>query len=154
HGASVGLANLTQIIGLPITFAAGPLGTIPAGQLSQTLNANAQATATFTAGAASGRANPTATVAQGTALANDSLISAATETGSTVTITTVGAHGFSAGDTVVISGVGVGGYNGTFTIASVVANPGNQSIQFTYTDPTTGLGASSGGTANVGIVIL
>src|SRR5262249_24099517 len=59
HGVAVGLANLNQIIGLPITFASGPLGTIPAGQLSQTLNANAQATATFTAGGTSGRANPT-----------------------------------------------------------------------------------------------
>jgi CSLREA domain-containing protein/uncharacterized repeat protein (TIGR01451 family) len=155
HGSASALTgNLDEIVGLPITFVAGPLGTIPAGQLSQTLNANAQATATFTAGGASGRANPTATVDQGTALANDSLISAATEAGSTVTITTVGAHGFSAGDTVVISGVGVGGYNGTFIITAVVANPGNQPVQFTYTNPTTGLGASSGGTANVGVVIL
>src|ERR1051326_2494689 len=153
HGAAVSNANLTQIAGLPITFAAGPLGTIPQAQ-PETLSASATATATFNAGGTSGRANPTATVDQGTALANDSLISAATETGSTVTITTVGSHGFAVGDTVVISGVGVGGYNGTFIITSVVANPGNQPIQFTYTDPTTGLGASSGGTANVGIVIL
>ena len=154
HGAAVAVANLTEIAGLPITFVAGPLGTIPAGQLSQTLSTSATASATFTAGGTSGRANPTATVDQGTALANDSLIAAATETGNTVTITTVGGHGFAVGDTVVISGVGVGGYNGTFIIASVVANPGNQPIQFTYTNPTTGLGASSGGTANVGIVIL
>jgi uncharacterized repeat protein (TIGR01451 family) len=149
HGTAVGLANLTEIIGLPITFASGPLGTIPAGQLSQTLNASAQATATFNAGGTSGRANPTATVDQGTALALDSLISAATEAGTTVTITTVGAHGFSTGETAVISGVSVAGYNGTFIIT---ATPTVNS--FTYTDPTSGLGASSGGTANVGIVIL
>ncbi|HKV94335.1 MAG TPA: hypothetical protein VJW20_17435 [Candidatus Angelobacter sp.] len=149
HGAAVGLPNLTEIIGLPITFVAGPLGTIPAGQLSQTLNSNAQANATFDAGGASGRANPTATVDQGTALANDSLISAATEAGTTATIATVGAHGFQTGDTVVISGVGVGGYNGTFIITGTpLANT------FTYTDANSGLGASSGGTANVGIVIL
>jgi len=155
HGSGTALAgHLDQIVGLPITFASGPLGTIPAGQLSQTLNASAQATATFNAGGTSGRANPTATVDQGTALSNDSLISAATEAGSTATITTVGGHGFNTGDTVVISGVGVGGYNGTFIITGVVPNGANQPVQFTYTNPTTGLGASSGGTANVGIVIL
>ncbi|HZS29126.1 MAG TPA: CSLREA domain-containing protein, partial [Candidatus Angelobacter sp.] len=153
HGAAIGNANLTQIAGLPITFVSGPLGTIPQAQ-PEILSPAASATATFNAGGTSGRANPTATVDQGTALANDSLIAAASETGSTVTITTVGAHGFAVGDTVVVSGVGVSGYNGTFTIASIVANPGNQPVQFTYTDPTTGLGASSGGTANVGIVIL
>gem|GEM_PF-740140 len=153
HGAAIGNANLTQIAGLPITFVSGPLGTIPNAQ-PETLSPAAKATAIFNAGGASGRANPTATVDQGTALANDNLIAAATEAGSTVTITTVGSHGFAVGDTVVISGVGVGGYNGTFIIASIVANPGNQPIQFTYTNPTTGLGASSGGTANVGIVIL
>ena len=54
-------------------------------------------TATFNAGGTSGRANPTATVDQGTALAMDSLISSATEAGTTATITTVGAHGFAYG---------------------------------------------------------
>ena len=154
HGSATALTgNLNQIVGLPITFVSGPLGTIPQAQ-PETLSPSAKATATFNAGGTSGRANPTATVDQGTALASDSLIAAATEAGSTVTITTVGSHGFAVGDTVVISGVGVGGYNGTFIITGIVANPGNQPIQFTYTDPTTGLGASSGGTANVGIVIL
>ncbi|MBZ5491805.1 MAG: DUF11 domain-containing protein [Acidobacteriia bacterium] len=149
HGNGAALVgNLNEIVGLPITFAPGPLGTIPAGQLSQTLNASAQATATFNAGGTSGRANPTATVDQGTALALDSLISSATEAGTTATITTVGAHGFATGETAVISGVGVGGYNGTFVITSTpTVNT------FTYT-ATAGLGASSGGTANVGIVIL
>ncbi len=149
HGNGANLAgNLDEIVGLPITFVSGPLGSIPQAQ-PETLDASAQATATFNAGGTSGRANPTATVDQGTALANDSLISAATEAGSTVTITTVGAHGFTPGETVVISGVGVGGYNGTFLItATPTVNT------FTYTDPTTGLGASSNGTANVGIVIL
>ncbi len=148
HGNPVALANLTEIIGLPITFASGPLGTIPQAQ-PETLNASAQATATFDAGGASGRANPTATVDQGVALANDSLISSATEAATTATITTVGVHGFSTGDTVVINGVGVAGYNGTFIITSTPTP-----TTFTYTDATAGLGASSGGTANVGIVIL
>ena len=125
----------------------GRLGSIPQAQ-PETLNASAQATATFNAGGTSGRANPTATVDQGTALALDSLISAATEAGTTATITTVGAHGFSTGETVVISGVGVANYNGTFIItATPTVNT------FNYTAPA-GLGASSGGTANVGIVIL
>jgi CSLREA domain-containing protein/fimbrial isopeptide formation D2 family protein/uncharacterized repeat protein (TIGR01451 family) len=149
HGNGAALVgNLNEIIGLPITFASGPLGSIPQAQ-PETLNASAQATATFNAGGTSGRANPTATVDQGTALALDSLISSATEAGTTATITTVGAHGFSTGETAVITGVGVGGYNGTFIItATPTVNT------FTYTDGTTGLGASSGGTANVGIVIL
>ena len=147
HGTAVGLANLDRIIGLPITFVAGPLGSIPQAQ-PETLNASAQATATFNAGGTSGRANPTATVDQGTAPALDSLISAATEAATTVTITTVGAHGFTTGETAVISGVGVVGYNGTFIItATPTVNT------FTYT-ATAGLAASSGGTANVGIVIL
>ena len=141
------VGNLNQIVGLPITFVSGPLGSIPQAQ-PETLNASAQATATFNAGGTSGRANPTATVDQGTALALDSLISAATEAGTTATITTVGAHGFATGETAVISGVGVGGYNGTFIItATPTVNT------FTYTAPG-GLAASSGGTANVGIVIL
>ena len=71
---------------------------------------------------------------QAVALANDSLISSATEAATTATITTVGAHGFSTGETVVISGVGVGGYNGTFIIT---ATPTVNS--FTYTAGTAGL---------------
>ncbi|MGB9120429.1 MAG: CSLREA domain-containing protein [Candidatus Angelobacter sp.] len=149
HGNGAALVgNLNEIIGLPITFVSGPLGSIPQAQ-PETLNASAQATATFNAGGTSGRANPTATVDQGTALALDSLISSATEAGTTATITTVGAHGFATGETAVISGVGVGGYNGTFVITST---PTVNS--FTYTAAASGLGASSGGTANVGIVIL
>ena len=149
HGSGAALTgNLDVIVGLPITFVSGPLGTIPQAQ-PETLNASAQATAPFNAGGTSGRANPTGTVDQATALANDSLISTATEAASTVTITTVGAHGFQTGDTVVISGVTVGGYNGTFIITGTPT-----ATTFTYTNPTTGLGASSAGTANIGIVIL
>ena len=49
HGTAVGLANLDRIIGLPITFNNPVLGTIPQAQ-PETLNASAQATATFNAG--------------------------------------------------------------------------------------------------------
>ena len=69
--------------------------------------------------------------------------SGATESGTTVTITTTAAHGFVAGQTVLISGVSVSGYNGTFTIASVPS-----STTFTYTAGS-GLSAGSGGTAQL-----
>ena len=68
----------------------------------------------------------------------------AVESSNTVTITTTTGHGFSVGQTVVISGVGVSGYNGTFVIASVPT-----ATMFTYTDSTSNLTASGGGTANV-----
>jgi hypothetical protein len=67
----------------------------------------------------------------------------ATEAGTTVTITTSVAHGFSTGQTVTISGVGVAGYNGSFPITGVTPTT------FTYTDPTSGLANSGGGTASV-----
>jgi autotransporter-associated beta strand protein len=68
----------------------------------------------------------------------------ATEAGSTATITTSAAHGFSVGQIVQISGVGVAGYNGSFTITSVPTP-----TTFTYTATATGLAASGGGTASV-----
>ncbi len=73
-------------------------------------------------------------------------ISTATESGSTVTITTSAAHGFSSGQTVLIAGVGDSRYTGTFTIASTPTT-----TTFTYTNPVTGLPASSGGTAKVSV---
>jgi hypothetical protein len=69
-------------------------------------------------------------------------IGSATESGTTVTITTTLNHGFTAGDTVVISGVPVAGYNGPFTIVSTPT-----SNTFTVTNATTGLANSSGGSA-------
>ena len=80
--------------------------------------------------------------------ANSNLIASATEAATTATITTVGKHNFAAGETVVISGVGVAGYNGTFLITATPTP-----TTFTYTAGA-GLAASSGGTANVGIIIL
>jgi subtilisin-like proprotein convertase family protein len=65
----------------------------------------------------------------------------ASESGNTVTITTLGQHGFQVGNSVTISGVGVAGYNGTFTVASVTQD------SFTYTDNNiTNAGPSGGGT--------
>ncbi len=66
----------------------------------------------------------------------------ATESGHTVTITTMTPHGFSVGQVVRIGGVGVGGYNGIFTITAVPT-----ATSFQYTDPAAGLGNSGGGIA-------
>jgi uncharacterized repeat protein (TIGR01451 family) len=150
HGNGAALAgNLNQIVGLPITFDSPVLGTIPDAQPETLGNPVPTATATFNAGAVSGRGSAHATVDQAVVSVNSNLIATATEAANTVTITTVGAHNFAAGETVVISGVGVAGYNGTFAI---LATP--TATTFTYSDPTAGLAASSGGTANVGIIIL
>ena len=66
----------------------------------------------------------------------------ATESGTTVTITTSAPHGRSVGDVVTVSGVGVGGYNGTFTVSAVPT-----ARQFQYTAGAAGLLSSGGGTA-------
>jgi len=65
----------------------------------------------------------------------------ATESGTTVTITTTTSHGFKAGQIAQVSGVGVSAYNGTFTIVKVPST-----TTFTYTT-TSGLKASGGGVA-------
>ncbi len=69
-------------------------------------------------------------------------ITAASQVGGTVTITTATAHGLGTGIPITIAGVGVAGYNGTFPITSVSAPN-----KFTYTTAA-GLAASSGGTAS------
>ena len=66
----------------------------------------------------------------------------ATESGTTVTITTNAAHLFSVGQMAQIQSVGVSGYNGTFTILSIPS-----STTFTYTAASSGLAASGGGNA-------
>ena len=68
----------------------------------------------------------------------------ATESGTTVTITTTAPHGFSTGQTVNVSGVGVPGYNGTFPITGAPTP-----TTFTYTAPAPGLANSGGGTTSV-----
>jgi hypothetical protein len=64
-----------------------------------------------------------------------------TESGNTVTVSTVAAHGRSVGDVVTISGAGNAGYNGNWTITAV---PTPRTFQFT--NPTAGLPASGAGT--------
>jgi len=65
-------------------------------------------------------------------------ISTATESGNTVTVTTIGAlpPQIVPGAKVTVKGVSPDGYNGTFTVATT---GGAGSTTFTYTDPTSGL---------------
>jgi CxxC motif-containing protein (DUF1111 family) len=65
----------------------------------------------------------------------------ATESGTTVTITTATDHGFSVGQTAQVLAVGVSAYNGQWTIASIPSK-----TTFTYTVTTKSLKASGGGT--------
>jgi hypothetical protein len=67
----------------------------------------------------------------------------ATQSGTTVTITTTAAHGFVVGQQVQIAGVVEAGYNGTFTISSVPT-----ATTFTYTT-IGGLPASGGGSVTL-----
>jgi CxxC motif-containing protein (DUF1111 family) len=64
----------------------------------------------------------------------------ATESGTTVTITTNAKHNFQVGQTVTLKGVGVSAYNGAHTILTIPNGP-----TFTYTDSSSGLAASGGG---------
>jgi len=66
----------------------------------------------------------------------------ATESGTTVTITTTASHLFAVGQMAQIQSVGVAGYNGTFPITSIPS-----STTFTYTATSSGLAASGGGNA-------
>jgi len=66
----------------------------------------------------------------------------ATESGTTVTLTTTVSHGFKTGQSVQVQNVGVSGYNGTFVIASTPT-----STTLTYTANSSGLATSGGGTA-------
>src|SRR5207244_33617 len=76
-------------------------------------------------------------------------IASATESGSTVTITTTIAHSFIPGQVVQIAGVGVAGYNGLFTITSTPSL-----TTFTYTATQAGLASSGMGTATVSAVAI
>jgi hypothetical protein len=74
------------------------------------------------------------------------LCGGAEENGNIVTIATGSAHTLQVGDTVTIAGVGVAGYNGTWTVTAV---PTTRSFQ--YTNPTTGLATSGGGTVTLAV---
>jgi len=74
----------------------------------------------------------------------------ATESGTTVTLTTTTPHGLAAGQSVIVAGVGVAGYNGVYKVDSVIGDP-TSSTSFTYTDPNAGLAASGGGYVTGGV---
>jgi hypothetical protein len=65
----------------------------------------------------------------------------ATESGTTVTITTTVAHGFKVGQNAQVLNVGVSDYNGVFAVLSIPST-----TTFTYTAKKSGLKASGGGT--------
>jgi hypothetical protein len=75
------------------------------------------------------------------AVPSSTSLGGASETGNTVTIATGVPHTAQVGDVVTISGVAEAGYNGTFTVTAI---PTSRSLQ--YTNPTSGLATSGGGT--------
>jgi autotransporter-associated beta strand protein len=79
----------------------------------------------------------------------DTGITSASESGTTVTITTAAAHPFQVGQLVNIAGVSVNNYNGIFTITAVPT-----STTFTYTETHTGLVGATGGTASLSSLII
>ncbi|MGD0735468.1 MAG: Ig-like domain repeat protein [Terracidiphilus sp.] len=155
NGAALS-GNLDEIVGLPATFYNPMLGTIPQTQ-PETLNSSAQAFASFQSDGTSSSISQfgTADLNLDSAIipVNSNLIASASEAGNTVTITTVGAHGFSSGEYVLISGVGVSGYNTPANELTLITGTPSATT-FTYTDASSGLATSSGGTANAGIEIL
>ena len=80
----------------------------------------------------------------GTAAGTPATITSASESGTTVTITTTGnPYGLVAGDIVTIAAVSVAGYNGNFAVTAI---PSGTTFQYTTTS---GLGAGTGGTAQL-----
>jgi hypothetical protein len=71
-------------------------------------------------------------------------VGGAQESGTTVTIATGNPHTLQAGDVVTIAGVGASGYNGTFVVTAV---PNTRAFQ--YTNPTSQLPISGGGTVTL-----
>jgi hypothetical protein len=146
--ASGGTATSAAVINLPNTLAQGiPIGlTAGAGVTSGSLTFIYDPTLLTITGF-----TPTAAVTVGSFSATSTsniTASGASETDSTVTITTTAAHNLVVGQVVQIAGVGVSGYDGTFTVTSVT------STTFTVTNPTTGLAASGNGTVTAGTVTL
>ena len=69
-------------------------------------------------------------------------ITAISESGATVTVSTSSPTGVTVGSSVMVENVPISGYNGTWTVTSVT-----NSTQFTYSAASSGLSASSGGSA-------
>lgn len=73
----------------------------------------------------------------------------ASESGSTITITTSSPHGLQINQTVFLSGIGVAGYNGNAVVATIPTNTTFTAINW----PNTGLANSGGGTVGLGGVV-
>jgi uncharacterized repeat protein (TIGR01451 family) len=138
HGTAIAAANLTEVIGLPITFDNPVLGTIPEAQ-PETLNANAQATATFNAGNTGGLGHADATVDQATVTADIVILEPLRITKS-----------FGAATIPV---------NGTTTLSFAVNNPNVVAVDASFTDTfpaglqvasTPGVTNTCGGTVTAG----
>lgn len=95
-------------------------------------------------------AGPTVYTATSVAMvANNPVISTASRTGSTVTITTTTDHGFIAGDNVIISGVS----DPVFDQIAIVLAGGLTNNQFTYTSVGSGVAVGTGGRAKLNVSI-
>ncbi len=145
-GTDPGANGNTTIVATAVTNAAGSytFTSVPGGDYK----VQSAAVSGLIYGTAQTFVNGAATIATAAEPGGTSTIKAspggATESHTTVTITTAAANTFAVGQQVTIAGVGVAGYNGTFTITAVNATKDT----FTYTDTTTGLAASGGGTAS------
>ena len=145
-----------------LALTAAPAGCGPAGQVSQnTAEIYNPVADTFTATAsipACPIGDETCSVNSGDALPGICPVSAtvaiaasptgATESGTTVTITTTATNNFITGQLVQVASVAVAGYNGTFTVSGPAAAGMPNGTTFTYTDSTSGLAASGGGAAS------
>jgi hypothetical protein len=131
-----------------LSLATPPPGCVPSGQVAQnTAEIYDPVADSFTAtgsipecaaGTSCSAGLPSICAGLGSAIASTS------ESGTTVTVTmsTANPTGLILGANVTISNVSISGYDGNFSVASV---PNDK--QFTYTDPTSGLTAGSGGMA-------
>jgi hypothetical protein len=136
-----------------LSLTPAPAGCGPAGQAAQnSAEIYNPATDTFTAtapipGCALGTAPPScttglpATCPLASTVPIDASPTGATESGSTVTITTTAANNFIPGLSVTVAGVPVSGYDGTFVVSTASGNT------FTYTALSSGLASSGGGAA-------
>jgi hypothetical protein len=137
-----------------------PPGCAPFGQVAQnTAEIYDPVTDTFTAtgsipGCAAGTAPPSCTTGlPSTCGGTESPITSASESGTTVTITSAAnPTGLIVGDKVTISGESVAGYNGIFAVSAIPSG-----TAFQYTSASSGLAAGTGGfaaadTAQCGLV--
>jgi autotransporter-associated beta strand protein len=109
----------------------------------QTVTVNGTLFGTFQLGMTVGNNSQTTPALPANLPAAGMAITAATETGTTVTVSTVAANGFQTGQLVTIAGITPTGYDGTFPVTVINANT------FTYTAaPNLGAATLNGATAS------